>query len=89
MGVHTPSVQPAFNTFGVCAHWLPQAPQLEVLEFVSVSQPVLPVSQCMKPALQAHWQAPATQEGVPFVVEQTVPHLPQFLMSVAVSVAQP
>ncbi len=87
--MHTPAVQAVVTTFGVCAHWFPQAPQLAVSVPVSVSQPVFPVAQWVKPVSQAHWQAPATQEGVPLVDAQTVPHAPQFWGSVAVSVAQP
>jgi hypothetical protein len=68
----------------------PHAPQLATLPLRFVSHPLstLP-SQSPKPDVQATWQAPLEQLGVPFVALQTVPHVPQFVVSSAVWISQP
>ena len=50
-----------------------------------VSQPVLLVPQCAKPAAQVDMQAPAVHAAVPFVGLQTVPQTPQLRASAFVS----
>ena len=70
---------------------VPQPPQLARLVFVLVSQPsaIWPL-QLPKPGLQlAMPQAPPEHCGVPFGVEQRLPHIPQLPTLVFVLVSQP
>jgi hypothetical protein len=73
----------------VVLQFLVQLPHWVTLLEVFVSQPVLPVAQWLKPALQVHLHAPARQEGLPFVVLQLVPHCPQLVLLVRGSVQAP
>ena len=72
------------------SHCLPHAPQLSMSPVVGNSQPLLESpSQLPQPLLQemAHW--PVLQEGEPCVLLQTLPHTPQWLMSLRVLTSQP
>jgi hypothetical protein len=71
-------------------HATPHAPQFAALVFVSVSQPLptLP-SQFPQPDRQAMLQAPSEHDGVPLVLEQLLPQVPQFERLVWVLVSQP
>lgn len=75
----------------VLLHASAQPPQLLTSVLVLTSQPLLACpSQSAVPGLQAEQlQAPATQLGVPFGHEQTVPQPPQLLTSVWVLTSQP
>lgn len=68
---------------------LPQLPQLDVV-VVSVSHPLLMLpSQFARPALHVmSLQVPPVHEGVPPVVLQALPHVPQLVIVVR-SVSQP
>jgi hypothetical protein len=71
-------------------HAAPQAPQLERLVSVFVSQPLFALpSQLLKPVLHTGVQTPATQLVVPFKAWQIVPHAPQLVASAEVGVSQP
>lgn len=68
---------------------MPQAPQLPVV-FNDASHPfVTSVSQLPKLPLQVIEQAPSAQLGVPFALEQDVPHAPQLETLVCVLTSQP
>ena len=72
------------------AHATPQEPQLEALVFNATSQPSAGLRlQLANPTLHAIWQAPAAQEGVPFVLLQMLPQVPQLFLSVDTVVSQP
>src|SRR5438045_3572886 len=86
--VQAPAVQAAVAL--ASTHAWPQVPQLASVALRSVSQPLATLlSQLPKPALQAIWQAPATQLAAPFAVEQALPQAPQLVTLVLVLVSQP
>jgi len=71
-------------------HAAPQAPQLVTVEFRFVSQPFVALpSQSPKPGLQAIWQLPPEQVGLPLVALHTRPHVPQLVGSVPVATSHP
>jgi hypothetical protein len=69
----------------------PQAPQLFTSVWVLVSHPLLALpSQSPRPALQVETpHTPATQFGVPPVVEHLLPHAEQLSESVLMFVSHP
>ncbi|MDB6109807.1 MAG: hypothetical protein JWR69_1557, partial [Pedosphaera sp.] len=70
---------------------MPQPPQLLALVAMLVSQPsvcLLPL-QSAKPEAQAPLQTPLLQVGVMWLVEQTVPQLPQLAGSELMLTSQP
>jgi hypothetical protein len=68
----------------------PQAPQLLVLVWMLVSQPLARFpSQLPHPELQLMPHAPLVQDGVPLVELQTLPHAPQLAMLLVVLLSQP
>jgi len=71
------------------SHVFEHEPQCAGSLRVFVSQPVLPLSQCVKPLAHVHAQAPAVQLGVPFLVLQATPHPPQLRRSALVSRHKP
>ena len=73
------------------AHTLPQDAQFEALLVRFVSHPLAAMpSQLPRPIAQLDTpHTPATQFGVPPIVEQTVPHMLQLLTSDAVLISQP
>lgn len=88
-----PSVQALAKQLAVALaklHALSQAPQCDVLFVVFVSQPLdVAPSQFANPELHAMPQVPLEQLGVPFELEQTLPHPPQLLTLLPVLVSQP
>lgn len=77
--LHTPAVQVALPL--VVLQGALQPPQCEMLLCVFASQPLFALpSQFPKPALQTMLHVPLLQLGVPLVVLQALPQLPQLLM---------
>jgi hypothetical protein len=72
-------------------HTLPQEPQLRMSVFKSTSQPFkILLSQFANPVLHVMVQAEEVQDVKPLIpVGQTLPQVPQFWGSEAVSVSQP
>jgi hypothetical protein len=71
-------------------HALPQLPQCEMLVLMLVSQPsVTPPVQSSYPAAHVIEQAPALQDGVPWLLLQTAPHALQLFGSVLRFISQP
>jgi hypothetical protein len=62
-----------------------QPPHCVTLSDVRVSQPVLPTLQCVYPVWHCQVQLPPVQLGVASTLLHTVPQLPQFTLSTAVS----
>jgi hypothetical protein len=78
---------PAFLTLTL--QLVAQLPQCVASLVVLASQPVFPAAQWLKPALQAHLQAPPEQLGVPFAVLHALPQRPQLVAVVSGSVHAP
>ena len=86
--LHAPVVQPAVPW--LVLHTVPQMPQLVVLVFVLVSQPLVRLlSQLPQPALQVIPHVLAPQVAVPLVPLHARPHDPQFVGLVVTLVSQP
>jgi hypothetical protein len=76
MGVHAPAAHEVVPL--VFVQIVPQAPQLVVLVWVLVSQPLFTfASQLAKPELHTGTQTPAGQVVVPLRLVHTVVHVPQ------------
>src|SRR5512140_3605744 len=85
---HRPAVQVAVPFVELQA--VPQAPQWSGSVSRFDSHPVATfASQSANPVLQAIAQVPASQLGVPFVLEQALPQEPQWARSVASTVSHP
>jgi hypothetical protein len=86
--LHTPAAQLAVPPTD--EHALPHAPQLPALvpRFVSHPLSTFP-SQSPYPAAQAILHPPSTQLAVPFFVEHTFPHAPQFAASLPSAFSHP
>jgi hypothetical protein len=85
---HTPPTQ--FAVPLTSGQTLVQLPQASTLFDVSTSQPFdASVSQSRKLPVHVMEHAPSAHVAVPWFVEHGVPHAPQFLVLVLVSVSQP